>query len=349
VEGQTGFFRFDGRRVAYAMVGDGPVLMLPAWWVSHVSEDWEGEAQSGGFRSFVETLTTKYRVVRYDRIGTGLSDRERPASTLTLEYEVELLEALVDHLADGPVTLFGISCGGSASVAYAVRNPARTDRLVLYGSYACGLELGPPEAREALVGLVRSAWGVGSRTLTDIFAPRMSASDRDAFVAYQRTASKARTAGDLLQLTYEYDVRDVLPQVEVPTLVVHRAGDRAVPVSAGRELAALIPGAELVVLDGDAHLPWHGSAEDVLAAVAAFLRLPAPARQSPEAGGIDNLSGREREILGLVAEGLSDTEIAEQLVLSPHTVHRHVANIRRKLGLRSRSAAAAAAARAGLI
>jgi pimeloyl-ACP methyl ester carboxylesterase/DNA-binding CsgD family transcriptional regulator len=349
VEGRTGFLRFDGHRVAYATVGDGPVLLLPAWWVSHVSEDWQGEAQGGAFRSFVETLAMKYRVVRYDRIGTGLSDRDRPASTLTLEYEVDLLEELIDHLTDGPVTLFGISCGGPTSVAYAARNPARIERLVLYGSYACGLELGPPEARNALVGLVRSAWGVGSRTLTDIFAPGMNAADRDAYVEYQRSAAKARTAADLLQLTYEYDVRDVLTEIKVPTLVVHRAGDRAIPVSGGRELAALIHGAQLVVLDGDAHLLWHDSPEDVLTAVAEFLGLPAPVRPASQATGIDGLSDREREILGLVAEGLSDAEIADRLVLSPHTVHRHVANIRRKLGLRSRSAAAAVAARAGLI
>ena len=349
MDGRTDFLRFDGHRVAYATLGDGPALLLPAWWVSHVTQDWEGQAQGAAFRTFMETLATKYRVVRYDRIGTGLSDRDRPASTLTLEYEVELLEALVDHVTDGPVTLFGISCGGPTSVAYTVRNPARVDRLVIYGSYACGLELGPPGAREALVGLVRSAWGVGSRTLTDIFAPGMNAADRDAFVEYQRSAAKAGTAADLLQLTYEYDVRDLLPTIEVPTLVVHRAGDRAIPVSGGRELAALIHGAQLVVLDGDAHLLWHSSPEDVLIAVAEFLGLPAPVRSASEATGIDELSGREREILGLVAEGLSDAEIAKQLVLSPHTVHRHVANIRRKLGLRSRSAAAAVAARAGLV
>ena len=75
MERRTGFLRYDGRRVAYATVGDGPVLVLPAWWVSHVSEDWQGEAQSDAFRSFIEALATKYRVVRYDRIGTGLSDR----------------------------------------------------------------------------------------------------------------------------------------------------------------------------------------------------------------------------------------------------------------------------------
>jgi len=345
VETQTGFLRFDGHRVAYASVGDGRLLVLPAWWVSHVTEDWRGDA----FRHFVETLATRYRVVRYDRPGTGLSDRERPKATLTLDYEVTLLETVVDHLTDGPVTLFGISCGASSSVVYAVRRPGRVDRLVLHGAYACGLELGPPAARDALVGLVRSAWGLGSRSLADIFAPTLGPAERDEFVAYQRLAASARTAADLLQLTYEYDVRDELPQLDVPTLVVHRSRDRAIPVAAGREVAALVPGARLVTLDGDAHLPWHGSADDTLAAAAEFLGLPAPAPQAPAAGGIEELSDREREVLRLVAEGLSDADIAERLVLSSHTVHRHVANIRRKLGLRSRSAAAAAAARAGLV
>jgi len=345
VETQTGFLRFDGRRVAYATAGEGKTLVLPAWWVSHVTEDWQGDA----FRRFVEALAAKYRVVRYDRVGTGLSDRERPAPTQTLDYEVALLEAVVDEVTDDPVTMFGISCGACSSVAYTVRNPGRVDRLVLYGAYANGRELGPTAARDALVGLVRSAWGLGSRALVDVFAPSMSPAERDAFGAYQRTASTAEAAGDLLQLVYEYDVRDLLQHVDVPTLVLHRVGDRAVPLKAGREIAALIPGARLVELAGDAHLPWHGAADETLASVVEFLGLPAPAGRVSDAGSVDDLSEREREVLRLVAEGLSDADIAERLVLSPHTVHRHVANIRRKLGLRSRSAAAAAAARAGLI
>jgi pimeloyl-ACP methyl ester carboxylesterase/DNA-binding CsgD family transcriptional regulator len=346
VDAQTGFFRFDDHRIAYATVGEGHFLFLPAWWVSHLTEDWQGDA----YRAFIEALAQRYRVVRYDRLGTGLSDRDRPAETLSLDYEVALLEALVDHLSDGDVVrMLGISCGASSAVAYSVRNPGRVDRLVLYGAYASGQELGPPAAHDALIGLVRSAWGLGSRALVDVFAPSMGAADRESFGAFQRSASTADAAGDLLQLVYEYDTRDLLPLVDVPTLVLHRDHDRAVPLRSGREVAALIPGAQLVTFSGDAHLPWHGSSEETLAAMAEFLDLPAPTGRSPEVIGIDELSEREREVLALVAEGLSDADIATRLFLSPHTVHRHVANIRRKLGLRSRSAAAAAAARAGLV
>jgi DNA-binding NarL/FixJ family response regulator len=108
-----------------------------------------------------------------------------------------------------------------------------------------------------------------------------------------------------------------------------------------------VPGAELLALPGDVHLPWHGDVDALVAAVSRFLGLRPP-RPGPEVGVAD-LSAREKDVLRLVGEGLSDGEIAERLVLSPHTVHRHVANIRRKLGLRSRSAAAVTATRAGLI
>jgi DNA-binding NarL/FixJ family response regulator len=106
-----------------------------------------------------------------------------------------------------------------------------------------------------------------------------------------------------------------------------------------------------VTLPGDAHLPWHGDGDAVLRAVAAFLGIKAPPVpvSEPDASLLDELSAREREVLALVAQGLSDTQIAERLVISPHTVHRHVANILAKLGLPTRAAAAARAARAGLL
>ncbi|HZT16417.1 MAG TPA: alpha/beta fold hydrolase [Gaiellaceae bacterium] len=318
--------------------------MLPAWWVSNVVEDWRG----ADFCRFVDALAVRRRVVRYDRPGTGLSDRERPPQTLTLDYEVAVLEAVLEALEIGHAAHLGLSCGGPVAVTYAVRHPERVERVVLFGAYPCGRDLGRPEALAALSALVRSAWGLGSRTLADMFGPGLASADRDAFASYQVAAATPQTAADLLDLTYAYDIRETLPALTAPTLVVHREHDRAIPVRHGRALAALVPGAELVVLPGDAHLPWQGDADSVLAALAPFLGVPSPRPPAPTAG-LDGLTVREREVLRLVAEGLSDAEIGARLVLSPHTVHRHVANIRRKLGLRSRSAAAAAAARAGLI
>ena len=132
-------------------------------------------------------------------------------------------------------------------------------------------------------------------------------------------------------------------------MVVHRREDRAIPYRLGREVAAGITGATLVPLEGSAHFPWAGDANSVIRAMRAV-----PAAQAHPIARPDNrrpalLSRREREVLGLVAQGLNDREIAEQLIVSPHTVHRHVANIRHKLGRGSRTAAVAEAARLGLL
>jgi pimeloyl-ACP methyl ester carboxylesterase/DNA-binding CsgD family transcriptional regulator len=341
---RTGFFRFDGHRIAFATVGDGPPIVLPAWWVSNVVEDWKVPA----YRRFIERLAAAREVIRYDRLGCGMSDREKPRETLTFDYELAMLSALIDHVGLERFSLVGGSFAGCTAVLYAAQHGERVDRLVLYGSFANGADLARPRVRDALIDLVRRHWGLGSRMLADVFAPSGSADERASFASFQRESASAEMAADLLELTFATDVRETLADVRVPTLVVHRRGDRAIRLAAGDQLAALIPNAELVVLDGDAHLPWHGDMDDVLAAIAPFLGLaPPPEREAP--GEVAELSPRERDVLRLVAEGLSDGDIAERLVLSPHTVHRHVANILRKLGLHSRAAAAAHAARAGLV
>jgi pimeloyl-ACP methyl ester carboxylesterase/DNA-binding CsgD family transcriptional regulator len=344
----TGFARMpDGRRIAFGVVGSGPAVVLPAWWVSNVVEDWHSDP----FRRFVEGLAAGRMVVRYDRVGTGLSDRERPQQTFTADFEAATLCAVLDELELDRVTLLGISCGGCVAVNFAARWPERVDRLVLYGTYADGHGLGSAEARTGMIDLVRSHWGLGSRLLADLFGPSWPPEDRAAFTASQRTCADAQVAARLLELIYETDVREDLPRVRAPALVVHREHDRAMRLRGAREVAALLPRAELVTLPGDAHLPWHGDSEGVLRAVAPFLGIkapPVPAR-ALDADTLDELSKREREVLGLVAEGLSDAQIAKRLVISPHTVHRHVANILAKLRVPTRAAAAAHAARARLL
>jgi pimeloyl-ACP methyl ester carboxylesterase/DNA-binding CsgD family transcriptional regulator len=343
-ESEIRFLQFAGRRVAYAVSGDGPALVAPAWWVSHLEVDWRDPA----FRGFWESVGDGYTFVRYDRLGVGLSDREVHDEDLTLEGDVALLGAVLDELALDNVALVGGSSGGCAAIAFAARFPERVDRLLLYGAYADGSSITSAAVREAIVGTVRSHWGLGSRLLADMFLGDASSVEQERLARYQREAASPDTAAVLLELVYSNDVRSDLDQVRAPTLVVHRRGDRAIPYQLGRELAAGIPTATLIPLDGNAHFPWAGDSSSVARALRSVLASEAPARQAGEHPAV-LLSDREREVLALVASGLSDQEIAGQLVLSRHTVHRHVANIRNKLGRSTRTAAVAEAARLGLL
>src|SRR5262245_11076308 len=342
--GAIRFLPFAGRRIAYAATGDGPPLVAPAWWISHLELDWADPA----FRGFWESVGEGHTLVRYDRLGVGMSDREVRDDDLTLDTDVAVLLALLDALSLDKVVLFGGSSGGCAAIAFAARFPERVERLLLCGAYADGSSITTREVQESVAATVRSHWGLGSRVLADIFLGDSDSAEQERLARYQRVAASPETAAALLELTYRNDVRTELPHVHAPTLVVHRRGDRAIPYRLGRELAAAIPGATLVPLDGSAHLPWTGDWQAGARALRSVLAPEAPARLAGEPPAA-LLSSREREVLALIANGLSDQEIAEQLFLSPHTVHRHVANIRHKLGRGSRTAAVAEAARLGLL
>lgn len=338
------FLDLDGRRIAYSVSGTGPPLVAPAWWLSHLELDWVDPVT----RSFWEAVSAGHTLVRYDRLGMGMSDRDLLPGDATLERDVAVLAAIVDELGFERVTLFGGSSGSCAAIAFGAHHPERVDRLLLCGAYADGAAIATPDVQESIVALVRSHWGIGSRVLADLFLGESDSAGQERLARYQRAAASPEHAAALLELTYRNDVRDELPRVQAPTLVLHRRGDRAIPYELGRELAAGISGATLIPLDGTAHLPWAGDTGAVVRAIRSVLAPePSPRRADEPAAAL--LSGREREILALVANGLSDQEIATQLVLSPHTVHRHVANIRTKLGRTSRSAAVAEAARLGLL
>ncbi|PVY97308.1 alpha/beta fold hydrolase [Actinomycetospora cinnamomea] len=349
------FARGHGTSLAYTSVGQGPPLVIGGWWMSQLELNWAIPA----FRAFLTALARRHTVVSYDRPGRGLSGG---ALALDLDFEVDTLARVVDAVGGGSVSVFGSSSAGPVAAAYAARHPDRVDRLVLYGTYADGAAVAPPAVRRQLVDLVAAHWGFGSRVLTDLFLPDGTAEERDAFVAFQRASGPAGFAAEALAATYSYDVRDELARIAAPTLVVHRRRDRAIAPRLGREIAAAVPDARFVALEGSEHFPWRGDAAAVTRAVLAFLDEPRHAvPRGPEAteateaanptdpNGLGLLTERERAVLQLVARGRSDREIARALGLSPHTVHRHVANIRTKLDLPSRAAAAAHAARSGLI
>lgn len=259
----------DGVRIAYSMVGQGPFLVIPPGWVSHLQLQWEHPSA----RDYLEKGTRNQTFLFYDKHGCGLSERNR--TEFTLESEVRPLEAVVDHLKLKRFGLFGFSQGGPIAIAYAVKYPRRVSHLILYDTYARGEAITTEEFKKSFSPLIRSAWGVGSKTLADIFLPGADASALKWFLRLQREAATAEMAAKLLDLTYSLDVTDLLPRLRVPTLVIHRRGDKAIPFHHGRELASLIPNARFVPLEGSIHIPFFGDADAVLRITGEFLGMPA--------------------------------------------------------------------------
>jgi len=324
-----------GRTVAWSSVGTGPPLVIGGWWASHLELNWRDHA----FRSFVLSLARNHTVIRYDRPGTGLSDRDGPPP-VGLADELEILTGLLDRIDLPRLSLLGASSAGAVASCYAAEKPDRVDRLVLYGTFARGADITSPSAQQLMISLVEGHWGLGARVLADVFLPHATPKERDDFVEFQRRSASRQAASIALGAVYSMDCADQLARVRLPTLVLHRRDDRAIPFALGREIADTVPGAMFVELRGDDHFPWLGDSAAVLDAIDRFLA-GLPQRARVEHPGPPSLTAREREILALVAEGLTDVQIAQMLVLSAHTVHRHIANVRTKLGVASRAAAAA--------
>ena len=333
------FCELDGKRVAYAAVGEGPPLVFGAKWVSHLEEEWDDPRARG----FYEELAHTHRVVRYDRLGSGLSDRALPGPP-SIDLDTRTLRSVIDACATEQATVFACSCSAVVTASLAARAPELIRKIVFFGSFVSRDDL-PEATRRSIVDFVRVNWALAAQMLAGLILPKADGSAIEAMSRYQRHSASAEVAGAFLELDLTADARGYLPSVETPTLVLHRRGDRTVPISHGREVARLLPNARFVALDGDAHLPWLDDQRALRRALVGFLGDSA----TTEVNGDSPLSSRETEVLRLVAAGLTNREIASSLVLSEHTVHRHVANLLRKLGQSSRAAAAASATRAGLI
>ena len=258
----------DGLRLAYSIGGQGPALVTPAPWISHQELIW----QEAVYRRFWERLAKRHTVVTYDRPGTGLSDRNR--TYFTLESELQDLETVIDHLKLKHLALLGYSEGGPVAIAYAAEHPRRVSHLILYATYARGEAITTKEVKASLISLVSAHWGIASKALADLWAPGADAAGSELIARLQRESATPEIAAKILDLAYKTDVTHLLPNLRVPTLVLHRQRERTMAFRLGRELASLIPDARLVPLEGMDHLPWLGDFESVLRAIAEFLGDP---------------------------------------------------------------------------
>lgn len=320
----------DGRVVAYAVAGHGAPLLFVGGWLSHLELSWALPAE----RAFLESLARGRRLVRYDRPGTGLS--ERSAAPPTVEGELDAVSAVLAAVGITRADVVAVSLGVPLMIELAARRPEAVGRLALYGGWARGADVGSPEVRDHVVGLVTASWGLGADVLTDIFLPDASAGTRAALSTYQRESSSAETAAALLRLCYEIDVTTSLAQVRAPTLVVHRDHDRAAPPAQAHLIASGIPGARLEVVPGRSHLPYDGDGDRIVGIVRTFLGLRVDSPAKPP-----TLTPRQREVAALVAEGLTNREIGRRLGIDERSAEGHLERIRLRLGLRSRAQVAA--------
>lgn len=333
----------DGVRLAWASMGSGPPMVKAANWLTHLQYDLESPV----WRHWLEFFAEHFHFIRYDERGCGMSQWEVPE--VSLPRWADDLEAVVGAAeCEGPMALLGISQGAATCVAYAVRHPERVSHLILYGGYATGwAKRGDPQGLrryQAIVELIRLGWGTDTvafrQVFTTRFAPGASPQQLEWFNELCRRTTTPEVAAHLMLARSEIDVRELLPQLKVPTLVIHAVDDQVTPLSASRELAAEIPNAEFVQLDSRNHVlladepAWTQFKEIILEFTGQRVV------KSLEVDRFGALSPREREVLSGLAVGRSNAEIATSLNISEKTVRNVVSRVFEKLDVHSRTQAA---------
>jgi DNA-binding SARP family transcriptional activator/pimeloyl-ACP methyl ester carboxylesterase len=246
----------DDVRIAYAISGKGPPIVKTANWLNHLEHDWQNPV----WGHLVRELSREHTVLRYDQRGNGLSDWD--VADLSFNSWVDDLEVVVNAAGLDQFALYGISQGCAVSIAYAVRHPDRVTRLVLQSGYAKGSRIDTPPSviakHEAMLTLIREGWAQDNPAFRQMFAsmliPDATTEQVNWMNELQRISTSPEIAVRLFDEFSKIDVRELLPQVRTPTLVIHSRNDARIPFETGREIAAGIPNARFVPVDSRNHL-----------------------------------------------------------------------------------------------
>jgi pimeloyl-ACP methyl ester carboxylesterase len=274
--------------VAYQVVGEGPLdLVYVPGWVSHLDLNWE----EPGPGRFLERLASFSRLILFDKRGTGLSDRVSPNELPTLEQRMDDVRAVMDAAGSEQASLFGASEGGPMCALFAATYPERVRSLVMYGSYARGFPDGDypwattrwattPEDLEGMLDVVEETWGEPNELL-GFWGPSIAEHERYKrwWSRYLRMSASPAAAVTLSRMNHQVDIRHVLPAIQAPTLLVHRAQDSLVLAEGSRYMAERIPDARFVELPGEDHLWFFGDQDALLDEVEQFLTGTRPVRE----------------------------------------------------------------------
>ena len=250
----------DGVKLAYTTQGHGPPVILVSNWLTHLELDWTIAFR----RRNIETLSKNHTVVRYDARGNGLSDWD--VEDISFETSVADLESIVKTLSLDKFALFGSSQGAAIAAAYAARHPASVTRLFLYGGYARGRRkrgsVGEIAESDAFITMIREGWGKDTdayvRMFGAFFMPDADTRTLEGFTRYQRSATPPENAARIQLALDNIDITDELSRVTAPTLVLHVRGDARAPFEEGRRMAAAIPNARFIPLEGRNHAILDG-------------------------------------------------------------------------------------------
>ncbi len=272
---ETRYAKSGEVNIAYQVVGDGPLdLVFVPGWISHLEVGWEEPS----FARFLRRLASFSRLILFDKRGTGLSDRVSVMELPTLEQRMDDVRAVMDAAGSERAALFGVSEGGPMSVLFAATYPRRTSALILYGSMARRAEFVPTDEQlQQISEALERTWGQAMDT--GLWAPSRAHDQqfKEWLARLGRLGASPGAGAALIRMMMQMDVRHVLPAIRVPTLVIHRIGDRAVAIDLGRQLAQEIPGAKFVELPGDDHFPSAGDADAILDEIQEFLTGVRPA------------------------------------------------------------------------